>query len=153
MANAVAEVAPLQDPSVQASAHQAPADEVPVPPQYQQARVNDFRGVGFAPKGYRDQAVKSKGSKRKLDEYQEEVQDLQSASEVPRSSTLNCCCSGVDTFCLCAQVNKHEAEMQDDDKPAVVSFKKLKTTKSDVSGVGKVFTLFCVHHRHPRSHC
>ena len=28
--------------------------------------------------------------------------------------------------------------MRDTDKPAPVSFKKLKTTKSDVSGVGKV---------------
>lgn len=35
------------------------------------------------------------------------------------------------------QVDRDEAQMRDTDKPAPVSFKKLKTTKSDVSGVGK----------------
>lgn len=36
-----------------------------------------------------------------------------------------------------SQVNREEAEMTD--RPAPVTFKKLKTTKSDTSGVGKVF--------------
>ena len=67
MAAALGRVLPVE------SSHQALAEEVPVPPQYQQARVNDFRGAGFAAKGYREKAVKSKGSKRKLYEYQEQV--------------------------------------------------------------------------------
>lgn len=92
----------------QASAeHQMPTvDEVPVPPQYKQPAVHDFRGAGFAPKGYREKAVKSGSSKRKLDEYQE-------------------------------QVTRDQAEMKEADAPAAVSFKRLKTTNSDVSGVGK----------------
>lgn len=94
----------MADTPVETAAH--PADAVPVPPQYQPARVNDFRGAGFAPKGFREKAVKSRGSKRKLEEYQE-------------------------------QVDRDEAEMKDVDKPAPVTFKKLKTTKSDISGVGK----------------
>ena len=64
---------PMAGIPVETAAHQAPADAVPVPPQYQQARVNDFRGAGFAPKGFREKAVKSTGSKRKLEEYQEQV--------------------------------------------------------------------------------
>ena len=49
------------------------SDEAPVPPQYKLPTVHDFRGAGFAPKGYREKAVKSGSSKRKLDEYQEQV--------------------------------------------------------------------------------
>ncbi len=39
---------------------------------------------------------------------------------------------------VCVQVDRDEAKMKDADKPAPVSFKKLKSTKSDISGVGKV---------------
>lgn len=64
-------------PVVLASNLQAPepdaAEQIPVPPQYQAARVQDFRFAGFAPKGYKQQAVKSGSSKRKLDEYQAQV--------------------------------------------------------------------------------
>ncbi len=73
MAEVLVQVVPMADIPVETAAHQAPADAVPVPPQYQQARVNDFRGAGFAPKGFREKAVKSTGSKRKLEEYQEQV--------------------------------------------------------------------------------
>jgi len=73
MAEVLVQVVPKADIPVETAAHQAPADAVPVPPQYQQARVNDFRGAGFAPKGFREKAVKSRGSKRKLEEYQEQV--------------------------------------------------------------------------------
>lgn len=70
----LAEAVPLVDVPTQSAAPQASSDEVPVPPQYQQARVNDFRGAGFAPKGYKQNAVKTGSSKRKLDEYQQQVQ-------------------------------------------------------------------------------
>lgn len=73
MADILVPVAPMTDPIEETTAHQQAASEVPVPPQYQPARVNDFRGAGFAAKGYREKAVKSKGSKRKLEEYQEQV--------------------------------------------------------------------------------
>ena len=73
MANMLAEAVPLVDAPTQSAAPQASSDEVPVPPQYQQARVNDFRGAGFAPKGYKQNAVKTGSSKRKLDEYQQQV--------------------------------------------------------------------------------
>ena len=36
------------------------------------------------------------------------------------------------------QVDRDEAEMKDADTPAPTSFKKLKSTKSDISGIGKV---------------
>ena len=36
------------------------------------------------------------------------------------------------------QVNRDQAEMKEADAPVAVSFKRLKTTNSDVSGVGKV---------------
>lgn len=39
------------------------------------------------------------------------------------------------------QVDRDEAEMKTDN-PAPISFKKLKTTKSDTSGVGKVHCMF-----------
>ena len=41
-------------------------------------------------------------------------------------------------FACCIQVNRDQAEMKEADAPAVVSFKRLKTTNSNVSGVGKV---------------
>lgn len=72
-ANMLAEAVPLVDVPTQSAAPQMSSDEVPVPPQYQQARVNDFRGAGFAPKGYKQNAVKTGSSKRKLDEYQQQV--------------------------------------------------------------------------------
>ena len=63
--------------NVQAQNVQAPqsdaAEQIPVPPQYTEARVQDFRCAGFAPKGYKQRAVKSGSSKRKLDEYQAQV--------------------------------------------------------------------------------
>ena len=74
----LAEAVPLVDVPTQSAGQsagpQASLEEVPVPPQYQQARVNDFRGAGFAPKGYKQNAVKTGSSKRKLDEYQQQVQ-------------------------------------------------------------------------------
>ncbi|DBA68351.1 hypothetical protein WJX79_009400 [Trebouxia sp. C0005] len=73
MAELLVQVVPMADTPVEIAAHQSPANAVPVPPQYQPARVNDFRGAGFAPKGFREKAVKSRGSKRKLEEYQEQV--------------------------------------------------------------------------------
>ena len=64
-------------PVVLAQNVQAPqtdaAEQAPVPPQYTKARVQDFRCAGFAPKGYKQRAVKSGSSKRKLDEYQAQV--------------------------------------------------------------------------------
>lgn len=72
-ANMLAEAVPLVDVPTQSAEPQPSSDEVPVPPQYQQARVNDFRGAGFAPKGYKQNAVKTGSSKRKLDEYQQQV--------------------------------------------------------------------------------
>ena len=71
----LAEAVPLVDVPTQSAAPEVSSDEVPVPPQYQQARVNDFRGAGFAPKGYKQNAVKTGSSKRKLDEYQQQVQN------------------------------------------------------------------------------
>ena len=66
-------------PVVLASSLETPqqdaAEQVPVPPQYTAARVQDFRFAGFAPKGYKQNAVKSGSSKRKLDEYQAQVPD------------------------------------------------------------------------------
>jgi hypothetical protein len=73
MAEVLVQGVPMADTPVETAAYQSPADAVPVPPQYQPARVNDFRGAGFAPKGFREKAVKSRGSKRKLEEYQEQV--------------------------------------------------------------------------------
>lgn len=73
MTNILVEAVPLVDVPTASAAPQATEDEAPVPPQYQQARVNDFRRAGFAPKGYKQNAVKSGSSKRKLDEYQEQV--------------------------------------------------------------------------------
>ena len=58
---------PLQGPE------QEGTEEVPVPPQYSAPRVQDFRFAGFAPKGYKQNAVKTGSSKRKLDEYQTQV--------------------------------------------------------------------------------
>lgn len=69
---AVDTVPVLLAPSVQTPESDA-AEQAPVPPQYQAARVQDFRFAGFAPKGYKQQAVKSGSSKRKLDEYQAQV--------------------------------------------------------------------------------
>ena len=63
----VAMASPLQAPQ------QDTTDEIPVPPQYSAARMQDFRFAGFAPKGYKERAVKSGSSKRKLDEYQAQV--------------------------------------------------------------------------------
>ena len=72
MANMV-EAVPLSDIPTTSAAPQDSMKDVPVPPQYQQARLNDFRGAGFGPKGYKQNAVKTGSSKRKLDEYQEQV--------------------------------------------------------------------------------
>ena len=63
---------------------------------------------------------------------------------------------GVKLCCSHPQVDREEAEMKTD-KPAPISFKKLKTTKSDTSGVGKVdncpssfmksFSMCCYRHQ------
>lgn len=44
------------------------------------------------------------------------------------------------------QVDRDEAEMKDTDTPAPASFKKLKSTKSDISGIGKVVHLLLSCH-------
>lgn len=61
------------------------AEQAPVPPQYTEARVQDFRCAGFAPKGYKQRAVKSGSSKRKLDEYQAQV-----SCQTPQHRSLPC---------------------------------------------------------------
>lgn len=141
----LAEAVPLADVPAPSAAPQQ-SDEVPVPPQYQQARVNDFRGAGFAPKGYKQNAVKTGSSKRKLDEYQQQVHLSASTS----STSVQAVGVTLLTYVyLQAQVDHDEAEMKTDN-PAPISFKKLKTTKSDTSGVGKVHiccVTFCKHAR------
>lgn len=73
MAGVQGEAVPVIATQSVATTPEAADERVPVPPQVVAPAVHDFRGAGFAPKGYREKAVKSGSSKRKLDEYQEQV--------------------------------------------------------------------------------
>ena len=51
-------------------------DEVPVPPQWEAQTLYDFRGMADGPKGYKVGITmygSNKGSKRKLEEYADQV--------------------------------------------------------------------------------
>jgi len=53
----------------------AESEEVPVPPQWQPQPLYDFRRAPDGPRGYKINVTKygNVGSKRKLDEYSEQV--------------------------------------------------------------------------------
>ena len=118
-------------------------DAAEQPPQTKERPVVDFRRHERAPKGFKTEfAVKGRGSKRKLEEYREQVVAM--ALSLLQECGRLCCWAQPRSIKLpkqrCdggLQVERDAAIMQDD-IPEVASISRSKRAKMNVDGLAKV---------------